>query len=152
MRGLLCHAATWSMKIGITPAHAGLTVSNAYSFERKRDHPRACGAYGVLSLEVVKVSGSPPRMRGLHADQYGTGRAAGITPAHAGLTIQRLTMKGKHRDHPRACGAYENTGIKHMVLAGSPPRMRGLHGGGGGSAVLPGITPAHAGLTHRPHS
>ena len=51
--------------------------------------------------------------------------ARGITPAHAGKTIDKDGVIVIGQDHPRACG--ENLVKQKTVLPrqGSPPRMRG---------------------------
>ena len=76
--------------------------------------------------------------------------AAGIIPAHAGLTECILSQVGGLRDHPRACGAHFPSPHGKASVSGSSPRMRG--------SLLTfvlirtdaGIIPAHAGLTtHR---
>ena len=73
--------------------------------------------------------------------------AAGITPAHAGKTVQPFSCKEVSQDHPRACGENTFNAASGISLKGSPPRMRGklrdyelAYGG-------EGITPAHAGKT-----
>ena len=73
--------------------------------------------------------------------------AAGIIPAHAGLTECILSQVGGLRDHPRACGAHSQRNDPENLKKGSSPRMRG-------SLCVPhirkgfdGIIPAHAGLT-----
>ena len=86
MRGLLhgCYLGGW--ELGITPAHAGLTLDDSLSRNLLKDHPRACGAYQADTIAVPGASGSPPRMRGLLIRVPKTANSTGITPAHAGLT------------------------------------------------------------------
>ena len=43
MRGEVVRKVVLSMKIGITPAHAGRSLFPSYTCRAKRDHPRACG-------------------------------------------------------------------------------------------------------------
>ena len=45
-------------------------------------------------------------MRGSLQKYGGLTDARGIIPAHAGLTVNGLTVKGNDGDHPRACGAH----------------------------------------------
>ena len=68
-------------------------------------------------------------MRGILGDSIEQGRAAGITPAHAGNTARVGDCSCPCWDHPRACGEYV-----HDLL---------------GAGLGIGITPAHAGNTVR---
>ena len=106
MRGLPVGNIYLVDKLGITPAHAGLTLLNRDLKAAHWDHPRACGAYKRLASRIRTISGSPPRMRGLLTLIAGGCTVVGITPAHAGLTAGWLYGKRWNRDHPRACGAY----------------------------------------------
>ena len=87
MRGLLKIDKMTQTQRRITPAHAGLTSTDAVWIFIGRDHPRACGAYLQLKLLIKICLGSPPRMRGLLIDNAACKSDAGITPAHAGLTV-----------------------------------------------------------------
>ena len=147
MRGLHDGDTLVTNEIGITPAHAGLTVLLRYISMWWRDHPRACGAYRLLWPLLLSQKGSPPRMRGLRPVPEGDADISGITPAHAGLTYSLHQFFSILRDHPRACGAYERIFCLRQMCWGSPPRMRGLPLLSDISRVTNGITPAHAGLT-----
>ena len=100
-------------KIGIIPAHAGLTISYERSLRLRRDHPRACGAHFAECASEQGVSGSSPRMRGSLFPSVYTSSHGGIIPAHAGLTKFHLHHDALDRDHPRACGAH--TMIAHIA-------------------------------------
>ena len=52
------------MKVGITPAHAGKSLTVSPSRSGNRDHPRACGEKLYTNRYDVAQRGSPPRMRG----------------------------------------------------------------------------------------
>ena len=132
---------------GITPAHAGLTPFHTFESICFWDHPRACGAYLPGFSRLTAVLGSPPRMRGLPCHIFSIPMMPGITPAHAGLTLQDTRQCAGLRDHPRACGAYIISGGINYGQTGSPPRMRGLLAGPDDTVGNGGITPAHAGLT-----
>ncbi len=112
---------------GITPAHAGKTLSDVDRDGNKKDHPRACGENPFIWNMKQQGEGSPPRMRGkpTRKAKHRTGRW--ITPAHAGKTCSRISAWRGSWDHPRACG--ENL----MILIVTNARLR--------------ITPAHAGKT-----
>ena len=80
--GIRCRAS------GITPAHAGKTPSAPSHPPPGGDHPRACGENPGLTLAVCELLGSPPRMRGKRISISKMIAQGGITPAHAGKTIQ----------------------------------------------------------------
>ena len=95
----------------------------------------------------LRALGSSPRMRGSHMALTMPSVSVGIIPAHAGLTRISSTSSRLSRDHPRACGAHTARSMARRAIWGSSPRMRGspyvvlLHD------LVPGIIPAHAGLT-----
>ena len=64
MRGSLEEALRRVRKLGIIPAHAGLTLMRLRLYRSKRDHPRACGAHFCTVTRTLLFSGSSPRMRG----------------------------------------------------------------------------------------
>ena len=86
-------------------------------------------------------------MRGLRRKARQDADRDGITPAHAGLTLQQIKQLQAEWDHPRACGAYPFRFAAFAFGLGSPPRMRGLHFLTAYVYAMFGITPAHAGLT-----
>ena len=147
MRGLQVWYMRCNVLSGITPAHAGLTLYIPFRHSSNRDHPRACGAYGRQYRRPSWFRGSPPRMRGLPTRLESMIAIEGITPAHAGLTNRRSSVSIRQRDHPRACGAYDDTHRYGATEWGSPPRMRGLRHSSAPDCISHGITPAHAGLT-----
>ena len=134
---------------GITPAHAGKTVSFPAITSIVENHPRACGENGK-SLERFRISrGSPPRMRGKLIPELAFNLAGRITPAHAGKTRRSAYGGVLREDHPRACGENIFSHPPRLPSQGSPPRMRGKPTPCEVSAVSNGITPAHAGKTRR---
>ena len=112
---------------GITPAHAGKTRQRLYRHLSDRDHPRACGENRQSCGLLTFVPGSPPRMRGKPGETMSDVGTWRITPAHAGKTVLRCTVRLRKRDHPRACG--EN--VSFLTV----------------NDGVQGITPAHAGKT-----
>ena len=88
-------------------------------------------------------------MRGSLFQRRDQQHAAGIIPAHAGLTYPVRCISVRHGDHPRACGAHFIRAFPMPENLGSSPRMRGslwmLHW----NPYRKGIIPAHAGLTAR---
>ena len=86
MRGSLVRMCKYIGKIGIIPAHAGLTWESRTTNCSSRDHPRACGAHVLALADFESRWGSSPRMRGSQARTHAEHGAPGIIPAHAGLT------------------------------------------------------------------
>ena len=48
----------------VSPAYAGKSIPSDEFGNEDEDHPRVCGEKSALSALVVKLLGSPPRMRG----------------------------------------------------------------------------------------
>ena len=147
MRGSRLASALPRTSAGIIPAHAGLTRPTAALAVAHRDHPRACGAHVRPILSLNSRWGSSPRMRGSPTCLRIAVRAGGIIPAHAGLTSRRATRRGWVWDHPRACGAHPVSPFRCAPRPGSSPRMRGSPIPQPRRPRMPGIIPAHAGLT-----
>ena len=147
MRGIPLAIIAMLAMAGITPAHAGNTIWRYPCGAGKGDHPRACGEYVIFDGRSYSVTGSPPRMRGIPIGDYFGLPTNGITPAHAGNTSCCSRSFHRFRDHPRACGEYQQTMLKKSVALGSPPRMRGIHKRQRRLSTSLGITPAHAGNT-----
>ena len=84
MRGKEVASNQYGGQSGITPAHAGKRLLRSTRLKCNRDHPRACGEKTFQHPRWRFHSGSPPRMRGKVFGDSSIGKAAGITPAHAG--------------------------------------------------------------------
>ena len=112
-------------QVGITPACAGKSKLPLLDYSPAWDHPRVCGEKVVLSIFLVPLMGSPPRVRGKERQQPRKHRVTRITPACAGksLTIPKLTTRSW--DHPRVCGEKAYSTIWGCQQKGSPPRVRG---------------------------
>ena len=106
MRGSPRSSLTSPRSVGIIPAHAGLTLPKFLELLLSGDHPRACGAHFPLLRALRYFVGSSPRMRGSLSSSLFLSSAAGIIPAHAGLTDGCADHGARRRDHPRACGAH----------------------------------------------
>ena len=132
---------------GITPAHAGNTLTNQIESSLFRDHPRSRGEYGFASYVDASFSGSPPLTRGILLNYDSETKAKGITPAHAGNTKSNHMVMRTHWDHPRSRGEYSIASLTELFLLGSPPLTRGILRFLLCLLVLTGITPAHAGNT-----
>ena len=109
----------------ITPAHAGKSPAAAGKARRFGDHPRTCGEKATWRITVPLSSGSPPHMRGKVASNLIIADELGITPAHAGKSIQGFIALELFEDHPRTCGEKPETLTKLEERRGSPPHMRG---------------------------
>ena len=95
--------------------------------------------------------GSPPQVLGKLFPCFAIICRIRITPAGAGKTIIHITTGGYKRDHPRGCGENGTEPIPAKIRAGSPPRMRGKHGGRVQKLQANRITPADAGKTVPEH-
>ena len=65
-------------------------------------------------------------MRGILFSSVDGISVQGITPAHAGNTINVVPAPMRGGDHPRACGEYKKVIVIFGARQGSPPRMRGI--------------------------
>ena len=147
MRGKLLRPRDDYVKIRITPADAGKTITICLCACKRWDHPRGCGENIFPFYQCWHYLGSPPRMRGKRALAVGQIAGGRITPADAGKTTFWVDNANVGKDHPRGCG--ENCWIErnHVYEDGSPPRMRGKRFCVSASRLLDGITPADAGKT-----
>ena len=109
----------------ITPACAGNRFSCSFFISIIGDHPRVCGEQAFVSASAPMVEGSPPRVRGTGEIKLETGTYIGITPACAGNSPAGWPYKTSNEDHPRVCGEQTPAAEAAIVVAGSPPRVRG---------------------------
>ena len=73
----------------------------------------------------MKVTGSPPPMRGkVYPDNPDKGHAW-ITPAYAGKSAPAISPVMITWDHPRLCGEKNAIPTAAVRCIGSPPPMRG---------------------------
>ena len=84
-------------------------------------------------------------MRGKATSNSKHNSTTGITPAHAGKSLQFRQTRCSIEDHPRACGEKKYCTIATCSNLGSPPRMRGKARWRIQRQNGRGITPAHAG-------
>ena len=89
------------------------------------DHPRGCGAHDFDNPELRIDLGSSPRVRGSQEPEILALLHLGIIPAGAELTERRSGRSHGGRDHPRGCGAHQDTQIGKFRQWGSSPRVRG---------------------------
>ncbi len=109
MRGILSAALDCLGCPGISPAHAGNTLTFCTGASAPTDQPRTCGEYEynsesnlhdlgsaphmrgihVYYISYQRGTGSAPHMRGIHLSSAAIGELARISPAHAGNTTLR---------------------------------------------------------------
>ena len=145
MRGKVSDAMLTGQPTRITPAHAGKSVRLCGCPPPHKDHPRPCGEKLAKSRMCLSVTGSPPPMRGkVHVTSL-AGYTVGITPAHAGKSVNSLYINRRVKDHPRPCGEKHIYVHKFFSFPGSPPPMRGKDRHKQVRDARGRITPAHAG-------
>ena len=151
---------------GITPASAGKTFFYHVAMVDVQYRPHVCGKNISDILKMVRVLGSPPRMREKLNLKRFIRLNERITPAYAGKTWRNWTYNLKVWDHPRMCGknllvSFLLSSIvgspphvrekrelaRNVVILGSPPRMREKLIPWLMRPVLTRITPAYAGKT-----
>ena len=81
-----------SLRVGITPAHAGNTENVANTLVATEDHPRTCGEHAAKVVITLVRIGSPPHMRGTPLGTLRGYYNKRITPAHAGNTGATVAM------------------------------------------------------------
>ena len=113
-------------------------------------HPRTRGEKSWLFRILDTILGSPPHTRGkvLHRVRHSSPR--GITPAHAGKRQLPASRRQGWRDHPRTRGEKQRNLDSIVTSTGSPPHTRGKDHPKFFQGQRTGITPAHAGKSHRP--
>ena len=133
--------------MGITPAHAGTTLSVLLGSLKNEDHPRSRGDHLNNLAQSFISQGSPPLTRGPPSVLVCTVSAPRITPAHAGTTYSTERAPRSASDHPRSRGDHRCLPARTTRLWGSPPLTRGPLPKSLGCSTSARITPAHAGTT-----
>ncbi len=132
---------------GITPACAGTTQPQRQVITQCQDHPRVCGNHSDGLVASDPVEGSPPRVREPLSPGFVGLRAAGITPACAGTTMDMAAERVHVWDHPRVCGNHTYICVNWLTPLGSPPRVREPRVDIATIGLSDRITPACAGTT-----
>ena len=104
MRGKALCLKGSRLDAGITPAYAGKRISCSSICPPGRDHPRVCGEKTDLTFALIRVKGSPPRMRGKELSSIVKLPPHRITPAYAGKRSEAELASEGIKDHPRVCG------------------------------------------------
>ena len=84
VRGTVHLRYTLDLSHRITPACAGNSAEQSYTFDDLWDHPRVCGEQGLKSVLSWRYAGSPPRVRGTGLCKKEKPSCCRITPACAG--------------------------------------------------------------------
>ncbi len=134
---------------GIIPARAGGSKAVRAVGFLEGDHPRACGEQRLISVAVLSLSGSSPRVRGAVGVVDMLSDVTGIIPARAGSSFFFCSGSVPSRDHPRACGEQNNGTKSYLGFSGSSPRVRGAVQDAQPLAAQHGIIPARAGSSLR---
>ena len=86
-------------------------------------------------------------MRGIQHSGQVVVLGGGISPAHAGNTVERIDRSHQIPDQPRTCGEYAGAAGNLSPPGGSAPHMRGIPSNGSSAGRYARISPAHAGNT-----
>ena len=145
MRGKVQAARQVQRNGGITPAHAGKSMSYRLQYLLTSDHPRPCGEKPSRAMYLTTALGSPPPMRGKETPKERRAQKMRITPAHAGKRWRVRLPSSPWADHPRPCGEKFWRFRWPSWKKGSPPPMRGKVPPRLSIPNRTWITPAHAG-------
>ena len=146
-RGAPAVMGCWPSARRIIPAYAGSTRPEFLRGQGVEDHPRIRGEHDARSVQGPFDSGSSPHTRGARRLGGPRDRGAGIIPAYAGSTAQRIAVDGAPPDHPRIRGEHTAPANGTIFADGSSPHTRGALALGDHVGVGPGIIPAYAGST-----
>ena len=132
----------------IIPARAGPTTRCITVLILRTDHPRSCGANGVVAPSPYMASGSSPLVRGQPASRARCRGARRIIPARAGPTVRFALGQTVSKDHPRSCGANRPDRRRGESMSGSSPLVRGQPQRHRRPRPVARIIPARAGPTN----
>ena len=112
-----------------------------------RAHPRVCGENFIANRPLSETTGSSPRVRGKLIDEVSSQIEAGLIPACAGKTFNRILARHSRWAHPRVCGENFSSLALMPKNSGSSPRVRGKHQAAAQGMILGRLIPACAGKT-----
>ena len=150
MRGRARNARNPLRMGGITPAHAGKSLTLFLCSLTQWNYPRSCGEEARTALVLFFQWELPPLMRGRARPPQPKQSNTGITPAHAGKSGCDEELRIRHRNYPRSCGEEAMNSRAFWIYQELPPLMRGRDLTLGLIASQMGITPAHAGKSGIP--
>ena len=90
--------------VRITPAHAGKRKHDKHCYFHFEDHPRTRGEKSIVVVTASSLIGSPPHTRGKGPICPQCPVYPGITPAHAGKSLEVVQGVLGGQDHPRTRG------------------------------------------------
>ena len=137
--------------LGLIPAHAGKTKSDADPGRVERAHPRSRGENMYPSTYASAAAGSSPLTRGKRGRSSVRRRGRGLIPAHAGKTVARVNTGIAPPAHPRSRGENLRITLDSMGDGGSSPLTRGKLRAHRSRVPGAGLIPAHAGKMGRTH-
>ena len=106
-----------------------------------------CGENPNSNSCGLRLTGSPPRVRGKLLCTRLHKMHVRLTPACAGKTARSILLVRPTRAHPRVCGENRGRGSLLGTRRGSPPRVRGKRHVREAIGEHVGLTPACAGKT-----
>ena len=107
---------------GPTPACAGKTTLDSIPDARDRAHPRWCGEYLFQSQNSLRITGPPPRVRGMPCTPRGPWRFW----AHPRSCRERGCKAVNHQNSaPRVCGEYRGGVAVFLRRFGATPARAG---------------------------
>ena len=132
---------------GLIPARAGSTPAGATPAATATAHPRSRGEHGEKGDPGPGLWGSSPLARGAPLKVQVRGHPAGLIPARAGSTTQRLSRPSMLGAHPRSRGEHTAVIIADGEYLGSSPLARGALVRRQPRNTLGRLIPARAGST-----
>ena len=148
-RGKPVVRACFGALIGLIPAHAGKTPTNAGQRGENRAHPRSRGENSMLGTSLLGTWGSSPLTRGKRSVGGFTWANRRLIPAHAGKTSATVKPLEASRAHPRSRGENVVAASSWGGRQGSSPLTRGKRGPRRDGDGRGRLIPAHAGKTRR---
>ena len=115
-----------------TPTCVGKTFASNRALSHSRVHPHVCGENMAIYRRAFKDAGSPPRVWGKPKPAVTANSRNGFTPTCVGKTTSAQQAIARREVHPHVCGENFEARVCEPLLAGSPPRVWGKRGGGGG--------------------
>ncbi len=109
------------------PACTGNTPSYMPKRPQRAVHPRVYGEYTYRMDEYELGAGSSPRVRGIPHWDYPSEQRVRFIPACTGNTRTGTSTAPARSVHPRVYGEYVSGAIFFAPVAGSSPRVRGIH-------------------------
>jgi len=136
----------------VSPAHAGIDLSQPTAYSDKRGFPRACGDRPLFCSAISRSTWFPPRMRGSTSNSISFTLEDHVSPAHAGIDLPYICCPRQRQCFPRACGDRPAPSIGGASIQEFPPRMRGSTSCMSRMFLAERVSPAHAGIDPRDRS